>query len=64
MGSAAEMALSLPLLPTSSLGGMGDGEGTFQRLLAAGQVYLFVLLIFSLISSFYSYCAPREDGCI
>ena len=38
MVSATEMALSLPSLPTSSLGGMGNGEGTFQRLLAAGQV--------------------------
>lgn len=56
--SATEMALSVPSLPTSSLGAMGNREGTFQRLLAAGQVsYLLVLLVFSLISSFYCYCA-------
>lgn len=58
MGSATEMALSLPSVPTSSIGGMGNGEGTFQRLLAAGQVsYLLVLLAFLLISSSYCYCA-------
>ena len=58
MGSATEMALSLLSLSTGSLGRMDNGEGTFQRLLAARQVScVLLLMIFFLISSFYCYCA-------